>query len=708
MKRRLLSILWVILPLMMSACGGSSSSSTPSNVTPNVVGGSIQKPLFLSNVVSAFAGPNPTLDGAANEAVFCNPQGVASNGSDLFITDNLNQTIRKLSLTTGVVTTIAGKLGYRGSADGIGDMARFSDPSFIATDGTNLYVTDSGNHTIRKIVIATGSVSTLAGSAGNSGSTDGAGPTARFYMPSGITTDGTDLYVADYGNCTIRKVVIASGVVTTLAGSAGIQGASDGTGGSARFSYPVGITTDGASLYVTDTNNYTIRKVSISTGDVTTIAGSFGIQGVADGSGTTARFFYPKGITTDGLNLFVADQGNQLIRKIVISTGVVTTFAGTTGSFGSSDGFGTTAKLDGPTGITISDNILYITDAGSDKIRKIAIATRAVTTLAGTHIWDSTDGTGASARFNHPEAITTDGTNLYIADSDNCTIRKAVIATGAVSAIAGTPGVCGYSDGTGSAASFKWLAGITTDGTNLYVADTRNNAIRKIVIETGVVTTLAGSPGNTVTADGVGVLAKFDNPAGITAVNGYLYVTDLNSAIRRIEIATGQVTTIYGSVGVGVDNTSFWYVSRGITSDGANLYIADSSNNSIMKVEIATGHATTVAGSVGNLGSTDGTGTSARFFYPIGITTDGLNLYVTDTGNTTIRKIVIATSVVSTIAGDVNSPKAPDNAGTPRGKIGAQDGVGAAAIFGYPEGITTDGRSLFVVDRDNSRIRKIN
>ena len=101
----------------------------------------------------------------------------------------------------------------------------------------------------------------------------------------------------------------------------------------------------------------------------------------------------------------MADQGNQLIRKIVISTGVVTTFAGTTRSYGSSDGFGTTAKLDGPTGITIFDDILYITDAGSDRI-KIAIATSAVTTLAGTQIWDSTDGTGASARFNHPEAIT--------------------------------------------------------------------------------------------------------------------------------------------------------------------------------------------------------------------------------------------------------------------------------------------------------------
>src|ERR1039457_3954906 len=706
MKSRFSSSLWVILPLMMSACGGGSSSSTPSNVAPNVVGGSIQKHMYLSNVVSAFAGPNPTLDGAANEAVFYHPQGVAANGSDLFITDFGNQTIRKFSLATGVVSTLAGKLGYTGSTDGAREMARFSGPFAIVTDGTYLYVTDSSNNTIRKIEIVTGTVSTLAGSAGNSGAADGTGSAARFNMPSGITTDGTNLYVADYGNCTIRKVVIASGVVTTLAGSAGIQGASDGTGGSARFSYPVGITTDGTSLYVTDTNNYTIRKVSISKGDVTTIAGSFGIQGIADGKGTTARFFYPKGITTDGLNLFVADQGNQLIRKIVISTGEVTTFAGTTRSFGSSDGFGTTAKLDGPTGITISGDTLYITEAGSDKIRMIAIATSAVTTLAGTQIWDSTDGTGASARFNHPEAITTDGTNLYIADSDNCTIRKAVIATGLVSTIAGK--VCGYSDGQGATASFSWIAGITTDGFNLYVADTRNNAIRKIEIETGVVTTFAGSPGNTVTLDGVGVAAKFDNPAGITEADGNLYVADLTGAIRKIEIATGVVTTIYGSVGTPVYNTSNYYISTGITSDGTNLYIVDSVNNTVFKVDITTSAVTTVAGSTGQSGSTDGTKTAARFNDPIGITTDGTYIYVTDTGNTTIRKIEITTGIVTTIAGNVNSPKAPDGAGSPGGKIGALDGAGSAAIFSWLSGITTDGRSLFVVDRDNSRIRKIN
>jgi sugar lactone lactonase YvrE len=538
-------------------------------------------------------------------------------------------------------------------------------------------------------------------SSGNSGESDGTGSSAKFYMPSGITTDGTNLYVVDRGNCTIRQVVIASRVVTTLAGKAGVYGGADGTGTAATFSAPVGITTDGSSLFVTDTDNHTVRKISVSSGTVTTIAGNLGIPGASDGTGAAAHFFYPKGITTDGVNLYLADQANDTVRKMVINSGAVTTLAGTPGFFGSVDGPGTTAKFDGPAGIIISGGALYLTDAGSDKIRKITTATGTVTTLAGTEISGITDGTGASTRFGHPEAITTDGSNLYIADSGNCTIRKMVLSTGEVSTIAGAPGVCGYSDGTGSAALFKWIAGITTDGTNLYVADTRNNAIRKVVIDTGVVTTLAGSPGNTVTADGVGVMAKFNNPAGITRVNGNLYVIDVNNAIRKIEIATGDVKTLYGSVGTGVDNASFYYISMGITSDGTNLYIAGMANNSIAKVQITTGEETTIAGSVGQSGSTDGTGTIARFNYPVGVTTDGTNLYVTDTGNTTIRKIVIATGVVTTIAGNINSPKAPNNTGAP------VDGVGSAAIFSWPAGITTDGKSLFVVDRDINRIRKI-
>jgi sugar lactone lactonase YvrE len=330
----------------------------------------------------------------------------------------------ELSLTTAV-TTMAGTVGIPGAADGTGLLASFSRPVGITTDGTNLYVADFDNHTIRKIVIATGVVTTLAGTAGISGSVDGTGADARFHEPIGITTDGTNLYVTDTFNNTIRKIVIATGAVTTLAGTAGFSGSTDATGADARFSYPIGITTDGTNLYVADFNNHTIRKIVIATGVVTTFAGTAGISGTTDATGADARFNGPLGITTDGTNLFVSDFNNRTIRKIVIATGAVTTLAGTAGISGSADGTGADARFHSPGSITSDGTNLYVTEEDNHTIRKIVIATGAVTTLAGTAgITGTTDATGADARFNGPHGITTDGTNLYVTDTDNNTIRK--------------------------------------------------------------------------------------------------------------------------------------------------------------------------------------------------------------------------------------------------------------------------------------------
>ncbi len=322
------------------------------------------------------------------------------------------------------VTTIAGSAGANGSTDGSGAAARFYHPFGITTDGTNLYVTDHSNSTIRKIIISTLTVTTIAGSAGANGSTDGTGAAARFYHPFGITTDGTNLYVTDYGNSTIRKIVISTLAVTTMAGNAGTIGSADGTGVAASFNYPSGITTDGTKLYVTDTYNSTIREIEISTGAVTTVAGSAGVIGSADGTGTAATFYYPTGITTDGINLYVADNGNSTIRKTAIPTGAVTTVAGSAGVIGSADGTGTAAIFNYPIGISTDGTNLYVTDSGNNRIRKIVIPTGAVATVAGGIAIGSADGVGAAALFNFPSGITTNGTSLYVTDTDNYTIRK--------------------------------------------------------------------------------------------------------------------------------------------------------------------------------------------------------------------------------------------------------------------------------------------
>jgi sugar lactone lactonase YvrE len=200
-----------------------------------------------------------------------------------------------------------------GSTDGIGSAARFNLPSGITSDGANLYVSDTNNNTIRRIVIATREVTTLAGTAGSHASTDGTGTAARFYTPHGLTTDGTNVYVADSYNFRVRKIVISTGEVTTLAGSS--VGSLDGTGTAAKFELLYGITTDGTNLYVADSSNDKIRKIVISSGVVTSIAGLVAI-GSADGIGSAARFNEPAGITTDGVSLYISDSLNNSIRKI--------------------------------------------------------------------------------------------------------------------------------------------------------------------------------------------------------------------------------------------------------------------------------------------------------------------------------------------------------------------------------------------------------
>lgn len=179
----------------------------------------------------------------------------------------------------------------------------------------------------------TPTVSIFAGTAGSNGSTDGTGTTARFKVPEKVTTDKSNLYVADLLNHTIRKIVIATGVVTTLAGTAGTTGSADATGTAATFNAPWGITTDGTNLYVTERDNHTVRKIVISTAAVTTVAGS---AGTTDATGTSARFNLPDGLVTDGTDLYLTDVSNHTIRKIVASTGAVTTLAGTGSFYGSS------------------------------------------------------------------------------------------------------------------------------------------------------------------------------------------------------------------------------------------------------------------------------------------------------------------------------------------------------------------------------------
>jgi sugar lactone lactonase YvrE len=291
---------------------------------------------------------------------------VAVDGSgNVFVADTDNNTIRKIT-PSGVVTTFAGSAAAgSGSADGTGAAARFNFPSAVAVDGSgNVFVADSQNNTIRKVT-PTGVVTTLAGTAGSYGNVDGTGAAACFAQPLGVAVDGSgNVFVADSLNNTIRKIT-PTGVVTTLAGSAAADsGSADGTGAAASFNWPSAVAVDGSgNVFVADTDNNTIRKVTPS-GVVTTLAGSAGLPGSADGTGAAARFDGPQGVAVDGSgNVFVADTGNNAIRKISTS-GVVTTIVGAAAPASAGNFPGRLpASIVSPQGVAIdpSTGNLYIT-----------------------------------------------------------------------------------------------------------------------------------------------------------------------------------------------------------------------------------------------------------------------------------------------------------------------------------------------------------
>ena len=323
-----------------------------------------------------------------------------------------------------VVSTFAGSEAG-GFADGIGTAAKFNLPTGVAVDSSgNVYVVDTHNHRIRKITpadrIENRVVITLAGS------------TAQFFYPYGVAVDSSgNVYVADLYNHRIRKITPA-GVVSTLAGS-GTAGHEDGTGTAAKFNYPYGVAVDSSgNIYVADYGNHRIRKIT-STGMVSTLAGS-GDAGSANGTGTATEFNGPIGVAVDSSgNVYVADTNNHRIRKITpadrIEDRVVSIFAGS-GAAGFADGTGTAAKFNLPTGVAVdSSGNVYVADADNNRIRKITpadrIEDRTVSTLAGSDTKGFADGTGTAAEFNYPRGVAVDSSgNVYVADAHNHRIRK--------------------------------------------------------------------------------------------------------------------------------------------------------------------------------------------------------------------------------------------------------------------------------------------
>jgi DNA-binding beta-propeller fold protein YncE len=357
------------------------------------------------------------------------------------------------------------------------------------------------------------------------------------------------------------------GTVTTLAGVNGSAGSTNGVGTIAQFYYlhGVSISPDGVYALVADTDNSLIRHILISTASVTTLAGVSGSFGSTNGVGTLAQFNYPQGvsISSDGVYALVADNQNHLIRQIIISTASVTTLAGVAGSFGSTNGVGTIAQFYRPAGVSISSDGVYalVADWNNHLIRQIIISTASVTTLPGVAgSGGSTNGVGSIVRFRNPfgVSISPDGVYALVGDRYNHLIRQIIISTASVTTFAG--GSAGSTNGVGTIAQFNNPQGvsISPDGVYALVADFNNHLIRQIIISTASVTTLAGVAGSSGSTNGVGSIVRFRDPIGVSiSPDGvYALVADFKNHLIRKIIISTATPSVFPSPAPSFSPTS--------------------------------------------------------------------------------------------------------------------------------------------------------
>ena len=650
--------------------------------------------------------------------------GCGGGSGSEFVASNPPPPQPMVAPVVGTMTLLAGTVGGAGSNDGT--PGRFNRPSGLATDANgNVYVADTANHTIRKIS-ATG-VSTLAGKAGVTGSTDGSGAAALFKTPVAVAVDlAGNVYVADQGNSVIRKIS-PTGFVTVLAGLVGSAGSVDGAGAAARFSVLTGIAVDiNGTVFVAETNQ--VRKITPG-GIVTTLATGFGGLGA----------LLPDRIG----NVFVVDSDASVIRKITAS-GAVSVFAGSTvttngiAPFGFADGAPGVARFDHPASIAANDDgKLYVLDNG--RIRRVGpdgvVDSLPINKPDGTrYVFPGNDGRPGLA-------IAANGSFFVSAPSENF-IRKVTVNLSVID-IAGASLASGNADGVGTAARFSGPGDLAVDaGGNIIVIDALNNAIRRIT-PSGVVTTVASN-----VREGTTNLAGLSrNSAALLGLvidrTGAIFVADpYFHLIRRIG-TDGSKMIVAGSswpdgvssggffpqlsgrsqpIGVAIDSTGTLFVPDGaiirkiatgggdtilactnlptcvaagklveaITVDKAdNIYIAQA--GLIFKISSAGLSSTLAGGSAVKFN--DGSGSNASFGFVRALTTDAAgNVFVADTTNNAVRKIT-PSGVVTTIAGVL-------------GAIGVTVGTLPASLSA-PAGIAVDTTGVLYVSSENA-VLKIN
>lgn len=614
--------------------------------------------------ISTVAGLSALGDNSpATDAALFAPNGLAFDSSgNMIIADTGHHRVRKISALTGTITTIAGN-GYGGYSgdNGPGTSAKLNTPTSVAIDANdNVYVADSGNHRIRRIA-PDGTIITVAGTGTAGYNSDGISATsALLYEPQAVAIDSNnDLYIADLNNHRIRKVTKSTGIISTVAGQAGSGGFSgDGAQAtSATLQFPYGIALDASdNLYIADTANNRIRKVTAATGVISTVAGNGTLGFEGDGNlATSAKIGFVRGLSVDSAgNIFIADYSNNRIRKVTAATGNISTVAGSSQSgFGGDGNLATLASLSTPYDVKVdSSGNLYIADSENHRIRKVTIATSNISTVAGVGLsgFAGDGGPATSARLNTPYGVEFD------------------------------------SDG------------------NLYVADADNGRIRKIT-PSGTITTVAGGGGG---SDGVlATVAYIGGPHDVAFdPAGNMYITEAYShVIRKVDKITGLISTYAGTGLTTPTNDGLDRLATNINNPmslafdaSGNLYYSEYSGHKVRKISSTTGLVTTVAGTGTSGAGTDGVaGSASKLAFPASIEFDSHgDLFIADVYNHSIRKVNMTTGVITTIAGDGNYSYSGDG------------GQAVNATLGAPTGLAFDAAdNLYITEAFNSVIRRI-
>ena len=382
------------------------------------------------------------------------PEGVAVDGSgNVFIADTINNRFRMVNASTGIITTVAGNGTDAFSGDnGLATAASLSGPTDVAVDTSgHLFIVDRGNYRIREVDLSSGLITTVAGNGtGAYGGDGGLATAASLSWPGAIAVDASrNLFITD-GN-RIRKITASTGIITTVAGQNGSgYGGDNGPATAAILNGPSGVAVDGSgNIFIANQYNERIRKVTASTGKITTVAGNGSATYNGDGILATAASIYPEGVAVDAAgNIFIDDQYNQRIRKVTASTGLISTLAGSgTAGYGGDGGAATAALLNGPLSIALdTTGNLFISDVVNNRIRKVNLSTNAITTIAG-GLGDGGSALTASLKFPASVAANSSG-NIFIDDYQNNRIREVNLATGVISGVAGN-GTQGFAGDNG-------------------------------------------------------------------------------------------------------------------------------------------------------------------------------------------------------------------------------------------------------------------